>query len=116
MKILMADDDQGTRDLVKRALESDGHDVTAVSDGTAAVEAAAAGGFDLLIADIDMPGHDGVTVAKKAREAKAELAIVLISAHETQLQRAADINGGGVEVLVKPFSLEAIRKAVAAAA
>ncbi len=112
MRILIADDDEGTRNLVTRALTSDGHDVVAVEDGAAAVEELAEGGFQLLIADIDMPGHTGVEVAQAGRAGDANLAVILITAHETQFSRAGEIPGGKVQTLGKPFSLEALRAAV----
>jgi two-component system, cell cycle response regulator CpdR len=115
MEILLADDDTGTRELIKRALESDGHTVSIAQDGAEAADKLAAEGsrFDLLIADVDMPGLDGLAVAKKAREAAAAIGVVLISAHESELERASDVPGGNVETLPKPFALEDLRSKVA---
>jgi CheY-like chemotaxis protein len=60
-RILLADDDAATRDLVKRALAIDGHAVTSTQDGTEALDAITAtpSGFDLLISDVQMPSLDG---------------------------------------------------------
>ena len=113
MKILLADDDQGMRDLMAKALSSDGHDVQAQSDGTSAAEAVGQGGYDLLIADIDMPGLDGVGVATAARSADPSIRIVLISAHDSELARAGEVPGGGVATLAKPFALDALRATLA---
>lgn len=115
MKILLADDDDGTRELVARALKADAHTVVCVSDGAAAADEIEAGGagYDVLIADVDMPGLDGISVAKKARAASRGIAVVLISAHESQLARASEIDGANVETLTKPFQLDALRTAVA---
>lgn len=114
MEIVLADDDAGTRDLLKRALESDGHNVSVARDGAEAAEIIATDGgrFDLLIADVDMPGLDGISVAKKAREAQTAIAVVLISAHESEWERAAGIPGSKVETRAKPFTLEEIRSAI----
>jgi len=115
MEILLADDDDGTRELVRRTLLTEGHSVIDVSDGTAAADeiAAGAGRFDLLIADVDMPGLDGISVAQKARAASNRIAVILISAHEAQLSRAYQIAGAKVETLSKPFPLDALRATVA---
>lgn len=115
MKILLADDDDATRALVRRALVSEGHSVVDVSDGTDAVDHINSqdDSLDLLIADVDMPGLDGISVAKKARAVSAAIAVILISAHEAQLGRATEIPGGKVATLSKPFSLDALRTAVA---
>ena len=66
-RILLADDDAATRDLVKRALATDGHAVSSTQDGTEALERLqeAPDGFDLLISDVQMPGLDGVALAEK---------------------------------------------------
>lgn len=116
MNILLADDDQGTRELVRRALSSDGHGVTAAGDGTAAIELLQTGSFDLLIADIDMPGHDGVSVALEARKKSTGIGVIVISAHDSQLDQCARKIGGHVVTLAKPFTLDAIRQALKSAA
>ena len=115
MKILLADDDTGMRELVARSLQSDGHEVSSVSDGAAAMEAVEADGasYDLLIADVDMPGHDGLAVAKKAIESKSDIGVVLISAHDSQLERSSELGGGKVATLAKPFPLDSLRATIA---
>ncbi len=67
-QILLADDDAATRDLVKRALEGDGHTVTLTQDGTEALDQVKEGGlkFDLLVSDVDMPTIDGIALAEHA--------------------------------------------------
>lgn len=117
MEILLADDDTGTRELIKRALESDGHAVSTAQDGAEADEKVAAEGhrFNLLIADVDMPGLDGLSVARQAREVTAAIAVLLISAHDSALEHASDVPGGRVETLSKPFALEDLRAKVAKA-
>ncbi len=114
MKILLADDDTGMRDLIKRALETGGHEVVVAGDGIAASEVfnGGAAGFDVLIADVDMPGLDGLTVAKNALECAPSLGVVIISAHEPQLAQAQGLPGAKVTTLVKPFPLDQIREAV----
>jgi DNA-binding response OmpR family regulator len=115
MKILLADDDTGTRDLIKRALETDGHTVIVAADGIGASEQFAGGRADieLLVVDVDMPGLDGLTVAKHALEVAPTLKVIVISAHESQLSQAANLPGANVATLVKPFPLEKIRAAIA---
>ena len=65
-QILLADDDRATRDLVRRALEADGHTVTVTQDGGEALEQVKEGGlkFDLLVSDVEMPMIDGVALAE----------------------------------------------------
>jgi len=63
---LVAEDDRAVRAFVVRALEHAGHEVMAVADGHAALEALAGRAFDALVSDIVMPRLDGIALALKA--------------------------------------------------
>lgn len=114
VEILLADDDASLRDLVKRALASEGHAVAAVEDGAEALKLleARAGAFSLLVTDLDMPGLDGISLAKQARAHNQDIAVVVMSAFADQLDRASAIGGARVTTLTKPFSLEELKKLV----
>ena len=60
--ILLVDDDLGILEVVKTQLESQGHRVTAVVDGTQALAAMETGPFDLVVTDVFFPGRDGIEV------------------------------------------------------
>ncbi|MGQ0672938.1 MAG: response regulator [Hyphomicrobium sp.] len=112
-RILLADDDAATRDLVRRALEADGHHVVVTEDGSAALERLSQGtGFDVLVTDVNMPGLDGITLAERAIAAGRGIAVVLMSGYSDQLEKAKGMGGGRVATLSKPFSLEQARAAV----
>src|SRR5258708_32406242 len=64
-RILLAEDDDNMRVFLKRALERAGHQVSAVGDGEAALTLAGEGAFDLLLADVVMPGIDGIELARR---------------------------------------------------
>ena len=115
-RILLADDDAATRDLVQRALATDGHVVTSTQDGTEAVEKLreASGDFDLLITDVQMPGLDGIALAKAGTSVNPKLRVILMSGFAGELERADDLKGKVSRVLTKPFTLEQIRTAVKA--
>jgi CheY-like chemotaxis protein len=113
--ILLADDDKTTRDLVKRALEAEGHTVEVTQDGTEALErlnAAATGTIDVLVSDIHMPGIDGIGVASSAIEAVPGLKILLMSGFPEELERAKALKAARLGVLTKPFTLDQVRAAV----
>jgi len=116
-RILLADDDAATRDMVERALATDGHAVTPTQDGTEALEQLreAPGGFDLLITDVQMPGLDGIALAEAGLAANAKLRIVLMSGFADEFGRAEHLKSRIARVLTKPFTLEQIRSAVKAA-
>jgi len=115
-RILLADDDGATRDLVKRALEADGHSVDATQDGTEALEKLKSqpGSTDVLVSDVQMPGVDGIQLAGQAIEAQPKLRVLLMSAYPEQLERARALKAVRLGVLTKPFTLEQIRAAVRA--
>ncbi len=112
--VLLAEDDEGIRDFVCLALEGDNHEVVATRNGEEALEILKSGadGFDILIADIQMPGMDGIELAKMAAVENAEMSILLISGVINQLQRAENIEGLVQGILHKPFTLEQIRNEV----
>ena len=92
-RILLAEDDAATRDMVQRALALDGHEVTVTQDGTEALEKlqAAPGRIDLMITDVQMPGLDGVALVEKALAAAPKLRVVLMSGFADELGRAAHL-------------------------
>ena len=105
-KILVAEDDSDLRLLVSLKLESSGHQVVSVEDGSAAARHCSAMRPDLVILDLMMPGMSGLEVCRYIRasdELKATPVILL-----TARAQAADIEAGreaGVdEYLTKPFS------------
>lgn len=113
-KILLADDDQATRDLVKRALESEGHTVEVTQDGVEALDTltAAPGAFELLVSDVHMPGLDGVDLARRAIAAAPSLKLLLMSGFTEELDRAQALKSPNLSVITKPFTLDQIRAAV----
>jgi CheY-like chemotaxis protein len=115
-RILLADDDAAARNLVQRALAVDGHTVTCTQDGAEALEQlqAAAPGFDLLIADVQMPAVDGIALAGKAIAMQPGLRVILISGFADELDRAKHLRPRISRVVAKPVTLEGIRAAVKA--
>ena len=106
-RILLAEDDDSLRRFLTRGLEAAGHDVIDVRDGTTAVAALEAGPYDLLIADIVMPGTDGIELARIAAGEMPCLKVMFITgfaAVALKAQSMAESKGG--KVLSKPFHLK----------
>ena len=110
-RILLADDEAASRDLVARALETDGHTVTAATSGAEALDhlKKAPAPFDVLVTDINMPGMDGIELATQALAHHAALGIVLMSGFVEQLERAKSLNTKRYGAIAKPFTLENMR-------
>ena len=116
-RILLADDEAATRELLKRALSSDGHDIIVAEDGQEALDhlQKSSGSFDLLISDVQMPVLDGISLAEKALAGTPKLPIILMSAHADGFARGDALRPHLKAMLTKPFTLEQIRATVKAA-
>ena len=114
-RILLADDDAATRELVKRALETEGHKVEVTQDGAEALDKlkADAGAIDVLVSDVNMPGIDGISLATQA-VGLGHVRVLLMSGFPEELERAKKIKAPRLDVLSKPFTLEQVRAAVRA--
>lgn len=116
-RILLADDDQGALDFMRRALEIDGHTVTTVGDGNEALRQLGTAAFDVLVSDVQMPGLDGIALAEKAFAQSPGLRVILISGFAEVLEKARGLKSGGgksggVRSLAKPFSIEQLRREI----
>jgi PAS domain S-box-containing protein len=104
-RVLLADDNADMREYVRRLL-SPHYEVVAVGDGLAALRAARAAPFDLVLSDVMMPGLDGFGLlqALRADEATSALPVVLLSARAGEEARVEGMEAGADDYLVKPFS------------
>ncbi len=104
-RILLAEDDNSMREfLLARALERNGHHVVAVPDGLAALHEVHANPFELLIADIVMPGMDGIELSHQANRVNADLKVLFITGFAAVAMNARE-EMGETKVLSKPFHL-----------
>jgi two-component system, cell cycle response regulator CpdR len=115
--ILLAEDDESVRAFVTRALTHRGHEVTAVSDGDAAIEALKAQTYDLMLTDIVMPGLDGLALAETAAKINPRMTVLMMTGFAEARERAdgARSQGPVTDIITKPFSLKQICSAVDAA-
>ena len=116
-RILIAEDEEPVRLLIKRALTEDGHVVVATADGTEALDALQRDkdGFDLLLADIKMPVMDGIALALAVARDHPKLPILLMTGYADQRERAFGLDALICDVIAKPFALAEIKFAVASA-
>ena len=103
--LLVADDEEGFRELLRQRLQRKGYNVTAVADGTGALAALAAEEFDAAIFDLKMPGADGITVLRKAREVQPTLPVLILTGHGSIETAIEAIRVGAYDYLTKPCNL-----------
>jgi two-component system cell cycle response regulator CpdR len=104
-RILLAEDDDSIRIFLARALRRAGHEVEAHGSGETALAALADASFDLLVADVVMPGLDGIELARRAGDIWPQLRIVFITGFAAVALRHADVMPSPATVLTKPFHL-----------
>ena len=103
--VLVVDDDRINRMVLSRDLEREGHRVTAVEDGTRALEALRAEPFDVVLLDVVMPEMDGYeTLARIERDEELRhLPVIMVSALEDIESVVRCIELGAADYLPKPF-------------
>ena len=104
-RILLAEDDDNMRRFLERALLRAGYDVESVGDGEAALERVTQSEFDLLLADVVMPGIDGVELARRASALLPDLRIMFITGFAAVALRQPGFARRQPKVLAKPFHL-----------
>lgn len=104
-KILLAEDDPSMRTFLARALARAGHAVAEVGDGMSALTRLHDEEFDLLLADVVMPGIDGVELARRAGEVRPAMKVMFITGFAAVALRARQRQHPGARVLSKPFHL-----------
>jgi DNA-binding NtrC family response regulator len=114
-RILLADDDQGSLDFVRRALEMDGHAVTTRQDGNEALaQLNSPHAFEVLVTDVNMPGLDGIALSEKAMSLSPGIRLVLMSGFAEVLDQAKSLEARGARLILKPFPIDKIRAEVRA--
>lgn len=107
-QILVVDDDPHLRDVVVYTLQREGHAVTAVHDGRAALDTLLRPGataFDLVVLDILMPEVDGLEVCRRLRaSARAQVPVVFLSSRDEEIDKVLGLEMGGDDYVTKPFS------------
>ncbi|MBL1292115.1 response regulator transcription factor [Streptomyces sp. For3] len=102
--VIIAEDDAKQAELVRRYLEREGHAVTVVSDGLAALEQARRGRPDLLVLDVMMPRADGLDVVRILRAEERELAVLMLTARATEDDLLLGLDLGADDYMTKPYS------------
>ena len=101
--VLVIDDDGTVREVLRRYLMRDGHDVLEAADGTAGLELALDRNPDLLVLDLMLPGMDGLEVCRQIRRTSS-VPIIMLTALGQVSDRVVGLEYGADDYVVKPFS------------
>lgn len=105
LRILVADDDAVGRRLLAATLSRMGHDVVATADGTGAWAMVQARDINLVIADWEMPGLDGLGLTRRIRAARLDryVYVILLTARSGKQDVVAGLEAGADDYVTKPF-------------
>jgi two-component system OmpR family response regulator len=101
--ILIADDEPKLVTLVEKYLQAEGYSIISCKNGTEALEAFHRQPIDCLILDINMPGQDGLSVAREIRK-NSDVPIIFLSARTEEIDRIVGFELGADDYIPKPFS------------
>jgi excisionase family DNA binding protein len=114
-RILVVDDESSIRDLLVKTLALAEYDVDTATDGRSALERLRLYPYDLLIADLKMPGIDGLSVIREAKRLKSDLPVIIITGYSTETAAIEAVNLGVSGYLTKPFRVPQVLAAAAKA-
>ena len=105
MRVLVAEDDRGLRDVLTRGLRENGYTVDAVSDGRTAVSYLRSYDYEVAVLDWRMPGMSGLEVLQLMRRESMPAAILMLTARDAPADRVTGLDQGADDYLVKPFDV-----------
>jgi DNA-binding NtrC family response regulator len=108
LRILVVDDDENIREIVKDILMISDHQVTLASNGEEALEVFDREEFDLVFTDLGMPGISGWEVNRRIKESQPDMPVIIISGWGTQLSEEELKKNKADYVIPKPFNLDQI--------
>lgn len=101
--ILVVDDERSIRRLLRLYLNDAGYTVAEAGDGAAAVEQVRAGGIDLVLLDLMLPGMDGMEACREIRRFST-VPVIMVTARDEETQRIVGLEMGADDYVAKPFS------------
>jgi excisionase family DNA binding protein len=114
-RVLVVDDEASIRDLLSKTLALAEYDVDTAADANTALGRVRAAEYDLLIADLRMPGMDGLTLIRQVKRIRAELPVIIITGFSTESTAIEAVNLGVAGYLRKPFRVPEVLAAAAKA-
>lgn len=108
VKILVVDDDDVCRELLRGAIEGDGVEIALAADGVEALKSLQKGPCDILITDLNMPHMGGLELLAEASRLYADILTIIITGYGTLESAIEAIRRGAYDYIQKPFKIEQI--------
>ena len=106
MRILVVEDDGPMAATIKRGLEEEHHTVTTALDGSAGLALAEIYEFDVVVLDVMLPQLTGLDVARRLREVRRSVPILMLTARDSTRDIVAGLDAGADDYLSKPFAFD----------
>ncbi len=104
MRVLVVEDEYKIANSIKRGLEMHGYAVDVAYDGQAGLDLALSESYDLMILDRMLPKKDGLEILQQVRKKHIHTPVLFLTAKDKTLDKAAGLNAGADDYLVKPFA------------
>jgi len=108
-RILVADDDEITRDMLSGVLQAEGYPVVSAIDGLDAIRLLRVESIQLVLTDYTMPGANGIEVLRNALRHNPDIAVVLLTAYGSLETILETIKEGAYDYLIKPFNIQEVK-------
>jgi DNA-binding response OmpR family regulator len=106
LRVLVAEDEEGTRMSVSHVLRAEGYEVDEARDGIEAERLGVDGDYALVLLDVEMPGLDGVEVCRRIRAVRPTVPIMMLTGRDTELDAVRGLDAGADDYVSKPFRLQ----------
>ncbi len=103
-RVLIVEDDPKLANLLRRGLSLKGVEATVAEDGFLGRDFWAAGGFDLVLLDVMLPGIDGISLCAERRAAGDQTPVMLLTARDEEDSQNRGMDAGATDYITKPFS------------
>ncbi|RDH82343.1 MAG: hypothetical protein DIZ80_08580 [endosymbiont of Galathealinum brachiosum] len=113
--LLIVDDNELNRDLIKRRLSRDGHEIDLAEDGQTAINLLKTKVYDLVFLDIEMPVMNGIETLRHIKhdpQTKNNIIVMLTAHNDIELVKRC-LQLGAVDYLTKPFDMSLVKKCIA---
>jgi putative two-component system response regulator len=109
VSILVTDDEMSIREVLAEGLESFGYEVAQAGNAAEAFGVVAAGGIDLVLSDIDMPGENGLSLLRRVKAHDADIDVIMVTGVVDLEVAIGAIRQGAADYVTKPFNLEEVQ-------